>query len=40
LLGDLDAKIGKEDIFKQTIWNETLHETGNNKGAWVAIITA
>jgi hypothetical protein len=25
LLGIFNAKAGKEDIFKQTIWNESLH---------------
>jgi endonuclease/exonuclease/phosphatase family metal-dependent hydrolase len=29
LLGDLNAKVGKEDIFKLTIWNESLHEISN-----------
>jgi hypothetical protein len=26
LLGDFSAKVGKEDIFEPTIWNESLHE--------------
>jgi hypothetical protein len=26
LLGDFNAKVGKEDIFKPTIRNENLHE--------------
>jgi hypothetical protein len=25
LLGDLNAQAGREDIFKSTIWNESLH---------------
>jgi hypothetical protein len=25
LLGDFSAKVDKEDIFKLTIWNESLH---------------
>jgi hypothetical protein len=29
-LGDFNAKVGKEDIFKPTIWNESLHEISNN----------
>jgi hypothetical protein len=30
LLGDLNSKIGREDIFKQTIGNESLHEISND----------
>jgi hypothetical protein len=26
LLGDFNTKVGKEDIFKPTIWNESLNE--------------
>jgi GH43 family beta-xylosidase len=33
LLGDFNAKVGREDIFKPTIWNESLHEISN--GVWV-----
>jgi hypothetical protein len=32
LLGDLSAKVGREDIFKPTIGNESLHEISNDKG--------
>jgi hypothetical protein len=32
LLGDFNAKVGREDIFKPTIWNESLHEIGNDNG--------
>jgi hypothetical protein len=32
LLGDFDAKVGREDIFKPTIWNESLHEISNDNG--------
>jgi hypothetical protein len=30
--GDFSAKVGKEDIFRRTIWNETLHEISNDNG--------
>jgi hypothetical protein len=29
-LGDSNAKVGRGDIFKQTIGNESLHETSND----------
>jgi hypothetical protein len=32
LLGDFSAKIGREDIFKPTIENESLHEISNDEG--------
>lgn len=32
ILGDLNAKIGKEHIFKPTIGNHSLHNTSNDKG--------
>jgi hypothetical protein len=32
LLGDLNSKIGREDIFKTTIENESLHEINNDNG--------
>jgi endonuclease/exonuclease/phosphatase family metal-dependent hydrolase len=31
LLGDFNAKVGREDIFKPIIGNESLHETSNCK---------
>jgi hypothetical protein len=30
LLGDFNAKIGKEDIFNPAIWNESLQEMSND----------
>jgi hypothetical protein len=35
LLGDFNAKVGREDIFKPTIGNESLHETSNYNGVRV-----
>jgi hypothetical protein len=32
LLGDFNAKVGREDIFKQIIWNESLHKIGIDNG--------
>jgi hypothetical protein len=32
LLGDFSAKVGREDIFKLTIVNESLHEVSNGNG--------
>jgi hypothetical protein len=32
LLGDFNAKEGREDIFKQTIRYESLHEVSNDNG--------
>jgi hypothetical protein len=32
LLGDLNAKVGREDIFKTTVGNESLHEISNDNG--------
>jgi hypothetical protein len=32
LLGDFNAKVGREDIFKLTIGNESLHEISNDNG--------
>jgi hypothetical protein len=35
LLGDLNAIVGREDIFKQTFGNERLHEISNDNGVRV-----
>jgi hypothetical protein len=35
LLGDFNAKVGREDIFKPTIGNGSLHETSNDNGVRV-----
>jgi exonuclease III len=35
LLGDFNAKVGKEDIFKPIIGNESLHEASNDNGVRV-----
>jgi hypothetical protein len=35
LLGDFNAKIGREDIFKPTIGNESSHEISNDNGVTV-----
>jgi hypothetical protein len=32
VLLDFNAKVGREDIFKLIIWNESLHEIGNDNG--------
>jgi hypothetical protein len=35
LLGDFNAKVGREDILKQKIGNESLHEISNDNGVGV-----
>jgi hypothetical protein len=35
LLGDINAKVGREDIFKLTNGNESLHEINNDNGVRV-----
>jgi hypothetical protein len=32
LLGDLNAKVGREDIFKPTIGNESAHKNSSDNG--------
>jgi hypothetical protein len=36
LLGDFNAEVGREDIFKPTIGNESLYEISNDYGVRVA----
>jgi hypothetical protein len=36
LLGDLNAKVERVDIFKPTVGNESLHEISNDNGIGVA----
>jgi len=31
-LGDFNAKVGREDIFKSTIGNESIHQDSNKNG--------
>jgi hypothetical protein len=35
LLGDFKTKVGREDIFKPTVGNESLHEISNYNGVRV-----
>jgi hypothetical protein len=35
LLGDFNARVNREDIFKPTIENDILHETSNDSGVRV-----
>jgi hypothetical protein len=37
LLGDFNAKVGREDIFEPKIVNVDLHEIGNDNGVRVVI---
>jgi len=32
LLGKFNAKLGKGNIFKPTIWNKSLHQESNDNG--------
>jgi hypothetical protein len=38
LLGDFNAKVGREDIFKLAIGNESLHEISNDNGVRVVSV--
>jgi len=35
LLGDINAKVGRENIFKLTIGNESLHQDSNDNGVTI-----
>jgi hypothetical protein len=35
LLGDSNAKVGREDIFKPKIGNESIHEISNGNGVGI-----
>ena len=39
LLRDFNAKLGKEDIFKPTNGNESLHQDGNDNGVRIVNFT-
>jgi hypothetical protein len=39
LLGDFSAKVGRKEIFKSTIGNESLHEIANDNGVRVLNFT-
>jgi hypothetical protein len=39
LLGDFNAKVGREDIFKPTIGNESSHKISNDNGVRVTKFT-
>jgi hypothetical protein len=36
LSGDFDSNVGRENIFKPTVGNESSHEISNDKGVGVA----
>jgi hypothetical protein len=40
LLRHFNVKVGKEDIFKPTIWNESSHEISNDNGVRVVKLPA
>ena len=35
ILGDFNAKVGRENIFKPTIGNESLHQDSNDNGVTI-----
>jgi hypothetical protein len=40
LLGDFKAKVGREDVFKPTIVNESLHEISTDNGVTNRSVTS
>jgi hypothetical protein len=40
LLGDFNAKVGKKDIFKPIIGNDSLHEVSNDNGVRIVNFAA
>ena len=40
LLGDFNAKVGRENIFKLTIGNESLHQDTNDNGVRIVNFAA
>jgi len=40
LLGDFNAKVGRENIFKLTIWTESLHQDSNSDVTIVNFVTS
>ena len=40
LLGDFNAKLGREDIYRLTIGNESLHQVSNDNGVIVNFATS
>jgi hypothetical protein len=40
LLGEFNAEVGGEDIFKPTIENESLHDISNDIGVRVNFVTS
>jgi len=39
VLGDFNAKVGRENIFKPTIGNESLHQVSNDNGVRIVNFT-
>jgi len=40
LLGDFNSKLGREDIFKPTIGNDSLHQDSNANGHIINFVTS
>jgi len=36
MLGDYDAKLERQDIFKPTFGNDSLHQDSNDTDVWIA----